>query len=80
VVNLARKAGVHPGPALERANRRFQERFGAVERLAAERGLDIHSAGLAALDELWEEAKALRVSGESPAGARSSHPPGSTRP
>lgn len=65
-VNLARKAGVHPGPALGRANDRFRERFRTVERLATERGIDIHTAGLEALDRLWDEAKAER-GGESPA-------------
>jgi MazG family protein len=59
VVNLARKAGVHPGPALERANARFRVRFGQVEQLAAERGIEVHSAGLAVLDGLWSEAKAV---------------------
>ena len=29
VVNLARKAGVQPGPALDRANRKFRQRFEA---------------------------------------------------
>ena len=57
VVNLARKAGVNPGPALERANTRFKERFAGLERLAAERGMEMHSVGLEALDQLWEEAK-----------------------
>ena len=57
VVNLARKAGVQPGPALDRANRKFRERFEAVERLAAERGMELHEAGLEALDGLWEEVK-----------------------
>ncbi len=57
VVNLARKAGVQPGPALDRANRKFRERFEAVERLAVERGMDLHEAGLEALDGLWEEVK-----------------------
>jgi len=57
VINLARKVGVHPGPALERANARFRERFGVVERLAAERGIELHGAGLEVLDQLWEEAK-----------------------
>jgi MazG family protein len=57
VVNLARKVGVAPGPALERANERFRRRFGEVERLAQERGLQLHTAGLAALDELWDEVK-----------------------
>lgn len=58
VVNLARKVGIHPGPALERANQRFTARFRHVERLAQERGTDLAGAGLAELDLLWEEAKA----------------------
>jgi uncharacterized protein YabN with tetrapyrrole methylase and pyrophosphatase domain len=57
VVNLARKTGVQPGPALDRANRKFRERFEAVERLAKERGVDLHSAGLEVLDAMWEEIK-----------------------
>jgi MazG family protein len=60
VVNLSRKAGVAPGNALDRANRKFTARFRGVERLAAERGIDLHSAGLAKLDELWDEVKATR--------------------
>lgn len=58
VVNLARKAGVQPGPALDRANSKFRQRFEAIERLAAERGIDVHSAGLEVLDSLWDEVKA----------------------
>jgi uncharacterized protein YabN with tetrapyrrole methylase and pyrophosphatase domain len=57
VVNLARKARVQPGPALDRANRKFRRRFEEMERLAAERGVDISSAGLQPLDELWNEVK-----------------------
>lgn len=57
VVNLARKVGVRPGPALERANLRFRQRFAMLERLAAERGIEVHSAGLAVLDGLWNEVK-----------------------
>jgi MazG family protein len=57
VVNLARKAGVQPGPALDRANRKFRERFESVEALAAARGMELHSAGLEMLDGLWEETK-----------------------
>ena len=64
VVNLARKAGVQPGNALDRANRKFRRRFAAVEALAAARGVDVHSAGLDALDALWDEVKAAeRVPG-----------------
>lgn len=57
-VNLARKAGVQPGPALDRANAKFRGRFAEVERLAAERGMDVGLLGLDTLDRLWDEAKA----------------------
>jgi MazG family protein len=57
VVNLARKLGVHPGPALERANARFVQRFHSLERLAAARGIALDSAGLEVLDALWDEVK-----------------------
>jgi MazG family protein len=58
VVNLARKAGVDPGAALDRANRKFRDRFEAVERRAARRGVELEGAGLEALDRLWDEVKA----------------------
>jgi MazG family protein len=57
VVNLARKAGVQPGPALDRANRKFTTRFEAVEALCLERGIDVETAGLETLDGMWEEVK-----------------------
>jgi ATP diphosphatase len=63
-VNLARKAGVDPRAALEAANRRFAARFRTVERLAADRGLDVHTAGLEMLDRLWEEAKTAEGEGQ----------------
>lgn len=58
-VNLARKAGVQPGPALDRANRKFRQRFEEIERLAAERDIDVSTAGLDVLDGLWNEVKEL---------------------
>lgn len=58
VVNLARKAGVQPGPALDGANRKFRDRFEEVERLAEARGIELHGAGLDTLDALWDEVKA----------------------
>jgi MazG family protein len=61
VVNLARKAGVQPAPALDRANRKFRERFEAMEALCVERAIDLDTAGLAALDQLWEEVKGKTV-------------------
>ncbi len=57
VVNLARKLGIEPSQALERANDKFTRRFGALERLAAERGLVLGRATLAELDRLWDEVK-----------------------
>jgi MazG family protein len=59
VVNLARKAGVQPGLALDRANRKFRRRFEQIERLASERGIEVPTAGLEALDGLWDEVKGV---------------------
>jgi MazG family protein len=66
VVNLARKADVAPGHALDRTNQRFRRRFARVEALAAERGVDLHSAGLEILDPLWDEAKAEEKAASAP--------------
>jgi nucleoside triphosphate diphosphatase len=60
VVNLARKAGVQPGSALDRANQKFRRRFEQVEDLAAERGIDVSTAGLEVLDGLWGEVKSVK--------------------
>lgn len=57
VVNLVRLAGSHPTTALGRANRKFRTRFERLEALAAERGIDTATAGLEALDALWDELK-----------------------
>jgi nucleoside triphosphate diphosphatase len=68
VVNLARKAGVHPSLALDRANQKFERRFQGIERLAAKRGITVSEAGLAVLDSLWDEIKASEhpSNGENP--------------
>jgi MazG family protein len=58
VVNLSRKAGVHPAIALDKANVKFARRFGAVEKMAVERGLKVGDASLEQLDALWDEVKA----------------------
>ncbi|HYL21959.1 MAG TPA: MazG nucleotide pyrophosphohydrolase domain-containing protein [Gemmatimonadales bacterium] len=57
VVNLARKLGVDPEAVLARANDKFIRRFGEVEGLAAERGLEVGRASLDELDRLWQEVK-----------------------
>jgi len=58
VVNLVRLAGVHSATVLDRANRKFQARFEALEDLARERGIALADADLEVLDGLWEELKA----------------------
>ena len=57
VVNVCRKAGVHPALALDKANIKFSTRFGTVERMATERGLKVGEASLEELDALWNEVK-----------------------
>lgn len=57
VVNLARLAGAHPTAALAHANAKFERRFGQLEGLARERGVDLHGATLAELDAIWDEVK-----------------------
>ena len=72
VVNLCRKSGVHASLALDKANAKFAARFGAVERLATERGIDVATAGLETLDALWDEVKGREMgigSRESDAGS-----------
>jgi MazG family protein len=56
-VNLCRKAGVHSALALDKANAKFASRFREMERMAAERRLDMPTLGVDKLEELWEEAK-----------------------
>jgi len=72
VVNVARKAGVHPALALDKANLKFARRFGEVERIAKERGLKVGEASLEQLDAIWDEVKTVErwkggtVEGEQP--------------
>jgi tetrapyrrole methylase family protein/MazG family protein len=58
LANLARWLGVDPEEALRTANRRWVDRYTAVERLAAERGLVLADLDSAAKDDLWNEVKA----------------------
>jgi MazG family protein len=64
VVNLSRKAGVHPALALDKANAKFADRFAAVERLAVERGLEVGKASLEELDTIWDEVKRLKAASD----------------
>jgi tetrapyrrole methylase family protein/MazG family protein len=57
-VNVARHAGVDAELATRAAAAKFRRRFEAVEALAAERGIDLRAADLAALDAIWDDVKA----------------------
>jgi tetrapyrrole methylase family protein/MazG family protein len=57
VVNWARWLGVDPEVALRQANARFARRFRTMERMTRERGLDMTTLDIDALETLWQEAK-----------------------
>lgn len=57
LVNMARKLGIDSESALRAASAKFAARFAGVERLAAERDLDLKKMTLDELDELWQQAK-----------------------
>jgi tetrapyrrole methylase family protein/MazG family protein len=57
LVNMARKLGIDSEAALRAASAKFAMRFAGVERIAAERGVDLRQLTLDELDELWQQAK-----------------------
>ena len=68
LVNVGRWHGIEAEAALRAGNDKFRRRFREVERLAAERGVALRDLDFAALDALWDQAKAL-VAGQEPSGA-----------
>ncbi len=56
-VNIARFLKVHPELALRRANKKFRERFGYIERELAARGKRPEDSTLEEMEELWQQAK-----------------------
>jgi len=57
LTNLSRKLDIDPGAALRRCNHKFEQRFRAMEALAAERGLKMAELGLDGLESLYQEIK-----------------------
>lgn len=57
LVNLARWLDVDAESALRAANRRFMNRFGAMQDLAQERELTFEDMTLEEMDRLWDEVK-----------------------
>jgi MazG family protein len=58
LVNVARKRGIEAETAVRAANAKFRRRFASVERQAAHRGVALRDLDFAALDALWDTAKA----------------------
>ena len=58
LVNVARHQGVEAEAAMRAANAKFRRRFGSVERQAADKGVALRDLDFAALDTLWDIAKA----------------------
>ena len=58
LVNVARKQNVQAEAAVRAANAKFRRRFGSVERQAAVLGVALRELDFAALDALWDVAKA----------------------
>ena len=56
-VNLARHLKVDAETALREGNAKFERRFRYIEEQLAEAGESLDKAGLARLDQLWDEAK-----------------------
>jgi tetrapyrrole methylase family protein/MazG family protein len=57
VVNFARKKRVDAEQILIRATSKFAARFQMMEHLAKERGLELRSLSLEAMDKIWDEVK-----------------------
>lgn len=70
VAQVGRFVGVGPEEALRAANRRFERRFRALERLARRRGISIQEAPQPELEQLWRDVKKM----ESAAKSRSPSP------
>ncbi len=58
VVNVADHLGIDAEQALRAANAKFRRRFGRLEQIARDEGVDLRELDLAGLDRLWDRAKA----------------------
>ena len=58
LVNVARWEGIDAEEALAASNRKFRARWARMETLAREQGAELESLDTAAMNELWNRAKA----------------------
>jgi nucleoside triphosphate diphosphatase len=64
VVNLARHVKTDPEAVLRATNRKFERRFGSIERALAATGKSPRDATLAEMDALWDAAKKAEGDGK----------------
>ena len=57
LANIARRLGIDSEAALREANKRFRQRFSAMEEVCQERGIDFGELSFDEQNALWEEAK-----------------------
>jgi len=57
LVNYARFLHVDAEAVLEKTNKKFIYRFTQMEKMAEDKGLDLHNMSLAEMDELWNKIK-----------------------
>lgn len=57
LINYSRFLNVNPDDALEKANKKFINRFKYIEQKANDNGSKINNLSLEEMDKLWEEAK-----------------------
>jgi len=57
IVNYARRLGIDPTLAMDRANRKFERRFRFVEKRMAEQNFPMDGGHLAQMEEAWKGAK-----------------------
>lgn len=58
LVNVARREGIDAEEALAASNRKFRKRWSRMEDLAREKDVDLELVDTAALNDLWDHAKA----------------------
>jgi tetrapyrrole methylase family protein/MazG family protein len=59
-VNFARFLGLNAELALKKANRKFEQRFRDMERIAAAGGKQLKDISRDGLEALWSEAKSIK--------------------
>lgn len=57
IVNLCRRRGVDPELALDAANRKFERRFNAMERILKQEGVDLKEASADRMEAAWQAVK-----------------------